>query len=265
MLLNLQESQGSLLQIILCGQPEFEETLKRSELRQLRQRVALRCRTSPLTLEETQGYIDARLRVAGGSGAAIFHPEAVQALSHYSRGLPRVLNVLCEQSLMRAAREKIRPVPGRLVGEAAHELQYDEIGPFVPSPASDDSVFSGLFGYLPDFAGTPEILAAEAPLVPDASLDPKMPKAPGIPGRAELPCCGSRCQRIHTHADRSSHGSLVSSGSHPCRATDFARSHRVSFAESAAGAGTSCFGFGRDNYPARYGVQNCCAERTANR
>lgn len=180
MLLNLQASQGSLLQIVLCGQPEFEETLKRPELRQLRQRIALRCRTSPLTLEETQGYIDARLRVAGSSRAAVFQPEAVQALSHYSRGLPRVLNALCEQSLMRAAREKIRPVPGRVVGEAAHELQYDEIGPFVPFPSSDDSVFSGLFGHLPDFAETPEIFAAAAPLTQDAPLDAA---APAIPSR----------------------------------------------------------------------------------
>jgi general secretion pathway protein A len=172
MLLNLQTAEGGLLQIVLCGQPEFEETLKRPELRQLRQRIAMRCRTSPLTLQETHGYIDARLRVAGGSVSAVFHPEAVQAFSHYSRGLPRVLNALCERSLMRAAHEKIRPVSARVVAEAARELQYDEIGPFVPLPYSDDAGFSGLFGYVPDFAGTPEFFAAAAPL--DA-------KAPSIP------------------------------------------------------------------------------------
>jgi general secretion pathway protein A len=178
MLLNLQTAQGSLLQIVLCGQPEFEETLKRPELRQLRQRIALRCRTSPLTLQETQGYIDTRLRLAGGSGAAVFHPEAVQALSHYSRGLPRVLNALCEESLTRAALEQIRPVPGRVVGEAARELQYDEIGPFVPLSSSDDAAFSGLFGRLPDFAATPEFFVAAAPLTQIAPLDVR---APGIP------------------------------------------------------------------------------------
>ena len=180
MLLNLQTAEGGLLQIVLCGQPEFEETLKRPELRQLRQRIAMRCRTSPLTLQETQGYIDARLRVAGGSVSAVFHPEAVQALSHYSRGLPRVLNALCERSLIRAAHEKIRPVSARVVAEAAHELQYDEIGPFVPLPYSDDAGFSGLFGYVPDFAGTPEFFATAAPLAQDAPLDAK---TSGIPSR----------------------------------------------------------------------------------
>ena len=178
MLLNLETAQGSLLQIVLCGQPEFEEILNRPELRQLRQRIALRCRTAPLTLEEIQSYIDARLRVAGGSSATVFHPEAVQALSHYSRGLPRVLNALCEQALMRAAREKIRPVPGRMIGEAAHELQYDEIRPFVPLPASDDAGFSGLFGHLPGFARSPQTFAAAAPLPQDALLDAKPPAIP---------------------------------------------------------------------------------------
>jgi general secretion pathway protein A len=180
MLLNLQTGEGSLLQIVLCGQPEFEETLKRPELRQLRQRIALRCRTAPLTLAETQDYVDARLRVAGSSGAAVFQPEAVQALSHYSRGLPRVLNALCEQSLMRAASEKIRPVTGRTVCEAARELEYDEIRPFVPVPTADDSAFSGLFGYQPDFARTTELFApAEAAaLVQEAPVNSA---ASGVP------------------------------------------------------------------------------------
>ena len=178
MLLNFQTSEGSLLQIVLSGQPEFEETLKRPELGQLRQRIALRCRTAPLTLEETRDYIDTRLRIAGVSGAAVFHPEAVQALSLYSRGLPRVLNALCERSLMRAAREKIRPVPGRVIGEAAHELQYDEFRPYAPHSTSDDAVFAGVFEQPTGFAGTAEFLPAAAPFRQDAPLDAK---APGIP------------------------------------------------------------------------------------
>ncbi|HXN26369.1 MAG TPA: AAA family ATPase [Candidatus Acidoferrales bacterium] len=182
MLLNLQTAQGSLLQIVLCGQPEFEQTLKRPELRQLRQRIALRCRTAPLTLEETQNYIEARLRIAGGSGAAVFHPEAVEALLLYSRGLPRVLNALCEQSLMRAAREKIRPVPGRIVGAAARELQYDEIRPFTPHFAADDTVFSALLQDAPGFAPAPEFFSA-APLAQDPPLDSK---ASDIPRREPL-------------------------------------------------------------------------------
>jgi general secretion pathway protein A len=180
MLLNLQTAQGSLLQIVLCGQPEFEQTLKRPELRQLRQRIALRCRTAPLTLEETQNYIEARLRVAGGSGAAVFHPEAVEALLLYSRGLPRVLNALCEQSLMRATSEKIRLVPGRIVGAAARELQYDEIRPFTPHVAADDTVFSALLQDAAALAGSPEFFPAAAPLL---EATPRDTEPSGIPSR----------------------------------------------------------------------------------
>jgi hypothetical protein len=183
MLLNLQTAQGSLLQIVLCGQPEFEQTLKRPALRQLRQRIALRCRTAPLTLEETQNYIAARLRVAGGSGAAVFHPEAVEALLLYSRGLPRVLNALCEQSLMRAAREKIRFVPERIVGAAARDLQYDEIRPFTPHLAADDTVFSALLQDAAGFAGSPDFFPAVAPLAPAPPLDTQ---PSGIPSREPL-------------------------------------------------------------------------------
>jgi general secretion pathway protein A len=170
MLLNLETPEGSLLQIVLCGQPEFEETLKRPELRQLRQRIALRCRTAPLTFAETQGYIDARLGVAGAAGFSVFGPEAVQALAHYSRGLPRVLNALCERALLRAASEKLRPVPGRIITEAARELQYDDIGPFVPLSVADDVGFSGLFGHPSAFAGTPELSVPAVPPVADAPV-----------------------------------------------------------------------------------------------
>ena len=212
MLLNLQAVQGSLLQIVLCGQPEFEETLKRPELRQLRQRIALRCRTAPLTLEETQGYIEARLRVAGGSGAAVFHPEAVQALSVYSRGLPRVLNALCEQSLMRAARERVRPVPGRMVGEAAHELEYDEMRPFTPHSAADDAVFLGLFARRPDFTGTPEFFAAAAPFGQDTPLDNQAPGMPSHePKRLAAPSAASESPRT-PFAHLAAHSSAVEAG-----------------------------------------------------
>jgi general secretion pathway protein A len=152
LLLNLQTPQGNLLQIVLSGQPEFEEVLRRPDLRQIRQRVALRCRTSPLTLNETFAYIESRLHFAGAADAsAIFQPEAVQALFLYSRGIPRVLNLLCEQSLMRAAGENVRPVPVRIIGEAAQEFQYDNGRKFVPVEKPDEAFFSGLFAPRPAY------------------------------------------------------------------------------------------------------------------
>jgi general secretion pathway protein A len=173
MLLNLQTPQGSLLQIVLCGQPQFDGMLQRLELRQMRQRVALRCRVLPLTLAETRGYIGNRLRVAGASDSetAIFHPEALQALYLYSGGIARVLNLLCEQALMRASREKLRPVPGCVIGEVAHEFQFDGARPLRPRFTADSANVLELFALQPVVGQAPGRFAAAALLRDDAQLE----------------------------------------------------------------------------------------------
>ena len=129
LLTNLETSTDKLLQIVLAGQPELEEKLKLPQLRQLRQRITLRCRTGALTLEETFGYIAERLRIAGANGEVIFSREAVQTVHVYSRGIPRVVNLLCEHSLINAYVERSRPVSAELVEDVAREFQLDEIEP----------------------------------------------------------------------------------------------------------------------------------------
>src|ERR1700685_3335490 len=132
LLTNLETSTEKLLQIVLTGQPELEEKLKMPSLRQLRQRITLRCRTSPLSLEETFGYIAERLRIAGASGEPIFSKEAIQTGPLYSRGIPRVVNLLCEHALINAYVDHMRPVPAHLIEEVAREFQLDEIEPTAP-------------------------------------------------------------------------------------------------------------------------------------
>jgi len=129
LLTNLETSTEKLLQIVLAGQPELEERLKLPQLRQLRQRITLRCRTSALSLEETYGYIAERLRIAGANGEPIFSKEAIQAVHLYSRGIPRVVNLLCEHAMINAYVDTLRPVPAHLVEEVAREFQLDEIPP----------------------------------------------------------------------------------------------------------------------------------------
>ena len=94
LLTNLETSTEKLLQIVLTGQPELEEKLKMPQLRQLRQRITLRCRTAPLSIEETFGYIAERLRIAGANGEPVFSKEAIQTVHMYPRGIPRVVNFL---------------------------------------------------------------------------------------------------------------------------------------------------------------------------
>jgi len=129
LLLNLETASEKLLQIILVGQPELEAKLRRPEMRQLRQRIALRCDTAPLTLEESRGYIADRLRIAGATGASIFAPASVEAVHFYSRGIPRVMNLLCEHALINAYVEGLNPIPPQMVEEAAREFLMDEFRP----------------------------------------------------------------------------------------------------------------------------------------
>lgn len=99
LLTNLETSSEKLLQIILSGQPELEIRLRRPDLRQLRQRISLWCRTQPLTQEQTQAYIAARLQIAG-SKEAIFEPESIRLIHEVSGGIPRVINLICETCLI---------------------------------------------------------------------------------------------------------------------------------------------------------------------
>jgi general secretion pathway protein A len=129
LLLNLETASEKLLQIVLVGQPELEEKLKRPEMRQLRQRIALRCNTAPLTLEEARGYIVDRLRIAGATCEPVFESDAVEALHYYSRGIPRVMNLLGEHALINAYVEGLKPVPPPMVEEAARDFLMEEFRP----------------------------------------------------------------------------------------------------------------------------------------
>lgn len=102
MLTNLETFTEKLLQIVLVGQPELEQKLKLPQLRQLRQRLTLRAKTHPLTLDETQAYVQQRLRIAGSNGQQIFTPESLISVFRYSGGIPRVINLICEHCLVSA-------------------------------------------------------------------------------------------------------------------------------------------------------------------
>lgn len=138
LLTNLETSSEKLLQIVLSGQPEFEEKLNLPQLRQLRQRVMIRCKTAPLTKEQTHNYILERLRIAGAipGQQPIFTPMAMDTVHLYSLGIPRVVNLLCEHSLINAYVEHERPILPKTVEDVAHEFQLDEVGP----AASPDSL-----------------------------------------------------------------------------------------------------------------------------
>ena len=101
LLTNLETAQRKLLQIVLAGQPELDQKLDSLGLRQLKQRIALRCRLEALNLEETRKYMARRLQVAGAPvESKIFSDPAINAVFRHSRGIPRLINTICENALL---------------------------------------------------------------------------------------------------------------------------------------------------------------------
>ena len=92
----------------------------------------LRCKTVPLSKEQTHEYIQERLRIGGAAGAPIFSPKAMDAVHLYSLGIPRVINLLCEHSLVNAFVEQQRPIQPKIVEDVAREFQLDEVEPTTP-------------------------------------------------------------------------------------------------------------------------------------
>ncbi len=131
LLTNLETSTEKLLQIVLSGQPELEEKLNLPQLRQLRQRIMIRCKTSHLTKEETHDYILERSKIAGAvpGQPPIFSPVAMDTVHLYSLGVPRVVNLLCEHALINGYVEQQRPIQAKIVADVAHEFQLDEVAP----------------------------------------------------------------------------------------------------------------------------------------
>lgn len=138
LLTNLETSTEKLLQIVLAGQPELEQKLNQPQLRQLRQRITLRAKTPPLTVEETRGYIQERLRIAGAENTDIFSPEAVEAVYRFAHGIPRVINLLCEHALVSSFVDHRNPVLPETVEEVAKDFDLHIIDPIAPVPAQPD-------------------------------------------------------------------------------------------------------------------------------
>jgi len=140
LLSNLETTNDKLLQIVLVGQPELDEKLDSFELRQLKQRIAVRTQLGPLDLAETKRYIERRLQIAaGGSDPGSIFPEAtVVEVQRHSRGLPRLINTISENALMAAYAKRLQIVTPDIIEYVARELRLD----VVPSPKAKASIGS---------------------------------------------------------------------------------------------------------------------------
>ncbi len=129
LLSNFETPAGKLLQILLVGQPELGVKLARPELRQLKQRISLRCSIRPLTSDEAREYLWSRLRRAGATDSDLFSDRAVRRIAEYTRGIPRLVNIVADHCLVIGYSEQSRRIDRDMVERAARYLDEDTPAP----------------------------------------------------------------------------------------------------------------------------------------
>ena len=123
LLANIETTTTKLLPLVLAGQPELAERLNDPSLRQLKQRIALRCTIKTFELQETAAYIASRVRVAGGDPVRLFTRDAVVEIHAHSRGIPRTVSVLCDNALMNGLALGRKPVGKDIVAEVCRDFE----------------------------------------------------------------------------------------------------------------------------------------------
>lgn len=123
LLSNLETDRQKLLQIVLMGQPELQAKLDQPHLRQLKQRIAIRSELARLRDDEVGSYINFRIRVAGCDNPELFHSDAVEKIAFYSRGIPRLINVICDNALVIAFAGSEKYVSPEVIGEVVRDLR----------------------------------------------------------------------------------------------------------------------------------------------
>ena len=128
LLSNLETTDDKLLQIVLVGQPELEEKLDMVELRQLKQRIALRAQLGSLDEQETHDYIERRLQIAGATQPGrIFPPETIAAVYRHSRGLPRLINSISENALIAGYARQAATISAEIIEDVAKEFRLEVV------------------------------------------------------------------------------------------------------------------------------------------
>jgi type II secretory pathway predicted ATPase ExeA len=159
LLANIETTTDKLLPIVLAGQPELADRLNQPSLRQLKQRVALRCQLGALDARETAEYIAGRIRVAGGNSVQVFTRQAVDAIHERSAGIPRLISVICDNALISGFAADRRPVSRDIVQDVCRDFDLTPRG-------------NGLHAPAPQPSAVPAASAAPAPTMAPAKQEP---------------------------------------------------------------------------------------------
>ncbi|MFT5040392.1 MAG: general secretion pathway protein A [Hyphomicrobiaceae bacterium] len=200
LLSNLETSKEKILQILLSGQPELDEKLRRPQLRQLRQRIGVRASLRPMRADEIDAYIQTRLRSAGAPRADLFTPAALRRVWQVAEGIPRVVNVLCDNAMMIAFADGKDRISVKVMGQAIRDLHGEtpvqawlgQVKGWLVAPAGRYATAAFLLAAVAipvTFAlrGDPTTwVAQDAPAEPvvvaSSSLPPEVAESAGAPG-----------------------------------------------------------------------------------
>jgi type II secretory pathway predicted ATPase ExeA len=163
LLLNLEIDSQKLLQIVLLGSPELESKLQHPELRLIQERVALWCRLAPLRSHEVGPYIDDRVMQAGHECKNLFRPDAVEQIALFSKGIPRLINIICDNGLLAAYRAGRRSVSPEMIQKVACDFRLtDESEPKVERFQNGGGSFHSSEPHKEDFKARDAVIEAEA-------------------------------------------------------------------------------------------------------
>ena len=140
LLANIETESEKLLSVIIAGQPELADRLNDPRLRQLKQRIALRCELRPLDAQETAAYLAGRIKAAGGTAAQVFTREAVTRIHKASGGVPRLISVLADNALLTGFAAQHRPVTSEMVREVCRDFDLRAADEFAELPRAPEEV-----------------------------------------------------------------------------------------------------------------------------
>lgn len=179
LLANIETDDEKLLSVIIAGQPEIADRLNDGALRQLKQRIALRCELRPLTLMEAAAYLAGRIRAAGGIGAQVFTREAVTLIHERSRGIPRTISVIADNALLSGFATGQRPVGIAIVREVCRDFDLPgepgrdqaTAAPVQPEPPVAEADTTRLLAFDPPASQAPSAAAPRREAVQPADAD----------------------------------------------------------------------------------------------
>jgi hypothetical protein len=188
LLTNIYGAADRSLTVLLVGQPELATRMAEPSLRQLKQRITLRCDLRPFELKETAAYITSRVRIGGGNAEALFTRDAIIAIHEHANGIPRTISVICENALTSGFAADVKPVGRDIVLEVCRDF---ELGDTV-SPAADEEPIAAVTR--PRAAVSPRAVAPARAVAPPRAVPPPPP----VVAPAMAPQAVARVDRVPT-------------------------------------------------------------------